>query len=142
MPANPCSSSSSVVDVFFPSPFVVFGDFVVHLLISSAPLRSQREDIFFNPVDCKSCPKNSSFHHFRAEGDNQAIARSKGLEAHEEISAVLFSNLCFICDLCGFVAKIHFPIRHSGRRKSHDFRYGKGDSIPLFLRGLRVLHSS
>ena len=52
MPANPCSSSSSVVDVFFPSPFVVFGDFVVHLLISSEPLRSQREDIFFNPVDC------------------------------------------------------------------------------------------
>ena len=37
-----------------------------------------------------------------------------------------------------FVAKILFPIRESGRRKSHDFRY-ESRNLTIFLWGLRVL---
>ena len=60
-----------------------------------------REDILFNPVDTVNPVQKSPFHHFRAEGDTQAIARSKGLEAHEEITADLFTNLCVLCALGG-----------------------------------------
>ena len=65
-----------------------------------SPFRSLHEDILFNPVDPVSPVQKSPFHHFRAEGDTQAIARSKGLEKHEETTS-LFSNLCVLCALGG-----------------------------------------
>lgn len=49
---------------------------------SGSPDKTGLRQIFFNPVDPKNPVQKSSIHHFRSEGDTQAIARSKGHREH------------------------------------------------------------